>query len=449
MMAEEELATSCPKCGQSEEKLIQYGAAFGAFCPGCKKVVIGTKKVHPDFLEYREPKHPKPKKSEPKKEEKEEENELSRPPSRDRGMFERPLPPEDVLRDVLERYDVKEQAIKFLERRSRLKGGIHPTELQDMLQGFTKTFIGISDKQVIPYIAEEYALALEEEDYKRRETTRRGPQFGLGLRGDRDLRPRGYSGAGLGYRREEYQPEYERKPVWDPYQRRWMSSPPQDYSQQPYYPPPYQPRESEELKGMREELKQLRTEISEKKEQDKFERIEDRITTIKDEMRESIDEIKDLIRKDKEDEAGKEKPEALTENKIKDLIEGKEKDAYTRYLEESHKDLREDIRGMRTDFKESREDFKDTLKEQREEHDKKLEKAEAGRVGSTDADVKREGVKVIKELGEKFLAAAPVRRTIRDIRGGEPEQPPKREEATGGKSAADYADEEFVEEKEK
>lgn len=452
-MMTEELATSCPKCGQSEEKLIQYGAAFGAFCPGCKKVVIGTKKVHPDFLEYREPKHPKPKKRKPEEEEmkEEREEEVSRPPRSERGMFERPSPPEQVLRDVLESYDVKEPTIKFLERRSRLKGGIHPTELQDMLQGFTKTFIGIADKQVIPYIAEEYALALEEQDYKRRELSQRRPQFGLGMRGDRDLRPRDYGGPGLGYKRDEYQPEYERRSVWDSYQRRWVQPPPQDYSS-PYYQPPYQPR-GEELLTKEAVAEIVADAISKKAEEDKFDKLTDKVGDIETGLRDRIDdkfeEIKVLVEKDKEDEAGKDKPEAVTEEKIKEIIEGKGKDSYIKYLEESHKDTTAEIKAMRDEFKESRTDFKETLKDQRVEYDKKLEDARKGTVGSTDADVKREAIKVVKELGDSILTAAPIRRTIRDIRGGEPDQPPNREETTDGKSAADYADDEFVEDSDK
>ncbi|GAI24622.1 unnamed protein product, partial [marine sediment metagenome] len=134
--------------------------------------------------------------------------------------------------------------------------------------------------------------------------TRRKTQFGLGIRGDHDLRPRGYGAPGLGYKREEYQPEYEQRPVWDPYQHRWIQPPPQNYPPYPYQPS-YPPRDEKLL--TKEAVAEIVADaISKKAEEDKFDKLTDKVGGIETGLRDRIDdkfeEIKVLVEKDKEEE---------------------------------------------------------------------------------------------------------------------------------------------------
>lgn len=421
---------TCPKCGQEVEYFTSKPRSKWVRCPKCGASLL-RKEVPQEFIKVEEG------------EEEEEEGE-EKPEGEGEGAFEiyeKPKTPSEVLREVLEEYDINPKAIDYLVRKGELRGGWHPTDLGLKLEELSKKFTGIEDERIIPDIVEDYWLKLQEEEEKARRLGMRiiYPIRRGGERRDYGYRSYGSYGYGYGYGGYERPQRYEEYGVQRYYEER-----PKYYEERPTYGSKERVVGFEDLERLRRDvIEAVREMIEEKKEKEKFEKLEDRVMTIEKEFTalkeklpqlvgEAVDSLKDEImalRTTLETPKKGEEPKVVTRDDLQALEQRLQELIEQRRLKEELEKERERAERLEKIIAELKEKV-----------------SPPPVVGSTKEDVVRDLGKELIELGREALNKAPVTRIIKVV-AGKPEEAPRVEEVGEEGGVEKYVDKELVEEK--
>ena len=341
----------CPVCGEPVPYFLTKRRSTYAKCPKCGKS-FRRKEVPPESLKFIDELRPPAKPAAEEEREEEEEGGIS--------LFERPKPPHKVLEEVLREFGVNEKFIEIAVKRSRRIGGIHPTDLRNMLWAM-RSLSGVRDRETAAYIADEYALALQAEQ-------RKAQELGLNI-----SYPIGPSGRRDSYYISDYglSPSYSRPPTFTSV----STGAGYGYGQPRYSAPQAQPLTREEIammirqaleeKRTREELQELResqirlqqeTQMQLMKIQQEFQKqILQLAESFKDTMQTTIEKILESQKN------------VVTTDKLAEILEKREKDAYLRYLEKKSEDDRKMIEMLLKHYEKKFEEFKKLL-EEKERH---------------------------------------------------------------------------------
>jgi len=418
----------CPRCGNQIDKILRVEGRNQYICPICKATIKST--LIPEGIEVEI--LPRKKKKEVREEIEEEEEiyEEERP-----SVYERIKTPTEILVEVLRRYNVKEECIRLLKAKSEMReGGLHPLELEQRLNEFSKAFTGISDRRLIPDIVEDYMYMLQREQEKARQ------------RGIRYIMPpiqgRGYSG---GYSTSRYT-SFEHIPPSRPASPRYESD---YYYRQPPYGYRYEGETGEPvtresiMREVREMLLEFKREMEEK---DKFDRLMEMITK----QQEVIARLQEELRILRENPPQNIPPNIVTKEELMALLEKKDKDAYMKFLEHKLQETSREIERLLQSREKADEKWEQRLKElqdryekiikelqdryekDREKLEKKIEEArKEAEVRGYKSDEVRFRADVMKEtrgIIQDVLDRAPLRKTLQVTISPVKEQPPKRKE---------------------
>ena len=154
---EEEVGFPCPHCGTVQTEYWIVGKLRTVKCPTCKKLI--KQGIVPEQYIV----HVGTKAEERKKYAKKLRGELE---EEEEGVFVRPRRPEEILEGILLDFNLNQEFIDLMVRRSKNLGGIHPTDLRNYLKTLKS---GIKAPQEADFIADEYMLALQKEERKAQE----------------------------------------------------------------------------------------------------------------------------------------------------------------------------------------------------------------------------------------------------------------------------------------
>jgi len=247
-------------------------------------------------------------------EEEEEERGRRREEREEEGLFHRAREPDEVLEEVLSEHHLNDEFIDYAVRRSKREGGVHPMELQAMIEDMKS---GVKTPKEIPYIIEDYYSALQAEQEKARE---HGLRISYPLR--RGERTR-IGGVGLEREREDLGLGRREWRGYDRYREAYGAEGPAPLT--------------------RDDVVDLMEKVLDRKER------EDRLTSIEKQMiqqradtEKSIDvkfgELKDLLAAQ---QAKKVEPEGLSRQELLEALDKRDKDAQLRYLETKSRDDKE------------------------------------------------------------------------------------------------------------
>jgi len=153
----EEMGFPCPHCGTVQTEYWIVGKLRTVKCPTCKKLI--KQGIVPEQYII----HVGTKAEEKKKYAKKLRGELE---EEEEGVFVRPRKPEEILEGILLDFNLNQEFIDLMVRRSKNLGGIHPTDLRNYLKTLKS---GIKTPQEADFIADEYMLALQREERKAQE----------------------------------------------------------------------------------------------------------------------------------------------------------------------------------------------------------------------------------------------------------------------------------------
>lgn len=341
-------------------------------------------------------------------------------------MYEEVPSPEEVLQQVLEKYDIEPDCIKHLVAKSKMRGegGLHPLELHQRLEDLSSGFTGIKDKRLIPDIVEDYYYALEQ---AREKAAEKGMRFVM------PMRP---APAGLERRRYVYHWPEEREYEYGYEERRYRR--PYGYEEPPYYyrgrplyeyPPEERPLTKADVTEIVEKA------LSAKAEKDKLDQILDKLGEVSTE----VSKLKDRVALLEEGGKGERKPRGRGEG---------EKTESERYFEKRLEDLKEDIKERDKKIEDLTKKYEGVREELHKERYGKLEERikhleeEGGPSQFKEVELGKLGLKAAKQLGDRIERGAKIIAGVR-----EKERRKEREETEESKASIEELPEEYVSEK--
>lgn len=319
-------------------------------------------------------------------------------------IFEEPIPPTELLIEVLRKFGIREECIDFIADESRASGGLHPIVLHQMLDEFSQKFTGIDDKKIIPYIVKRYDARLAEEQNKAREMK-------------------------VHYIYPSRPASYERRTTLDyGYRTREYEAPERTYGYGYSYgygyrePPPDKPLTATDVRAIFEDMLQRKAK-------------EDELTKLREELYELKSKISEIAEEAAEKAASrvatKTPEDVVTTKTLADILEKKEKESEIRYLEkklETEKEIREKMSKLETEL---REKERQALLEKIAGLEKKIEEK------STPVKISTEGYKEdsVRLIADTLQAAGlqdrrplqEIRKVIVEVARPSEEPPPKRE----------------------
>lgn len=341
-----------------------------------------------------------------------------RVPEKEEGLFERVKTPHQILEEVLStpEFGLNEDFIRAAVRRSERLGGLHPTDLSNMI---TTLRSGTKNKAEAEYIVEDYYYALMQEQ---RKAEQRGVRmtYPLGLRDEGE------------YRRGYLAPTYERGPP-EPYDRGGQM--------------PYEYRRAFGGGMSPQDVMQMVDRAMERREkEDRLRDMERSLDATKTELNEKIstkfDEVKKLI---EEKPSGPVMPPGVvTKEDLSRMFEKKEDSELIRAQKER-------LEMERESRKTEREAANKRAEEQAKQFEKLAQRLEERPVArSTEGYTKDE----TRLLADTIQTLAPGRFPLRELTRGfqmilkplpsEEAQPPLREKVGGGKGVLGFLPEEML-----
>jgi len=411
----------CPRCGNQIDKILRVEGRNQYICPICKATIKST--LIPEGIEVEI--LPRKKKKEVREEIEEEEEiyEEERP-----SVYERIKTPTEILVEVLRRYNVKEECIRLLKAKSEMReGGLHPLELEQRLNEFSKAFTGISDRRLIPDIVEDYMYMLQREQEKARQ---RGIRYVVP-----PMHGRGFTPS----TRYVYEPSPTHTPRTPRYEMDYYGTRRGMYTY--------------EMEGGRGEvltrddvLKMLMEWDRQREERTKMDRLMEMIAK----QQETIIKLQEELRHLRENPPQVVPPDVVTKTELKALLTEQQKDAYQKYLERKLEETTREIDRLLASKEKADERWEKRLKElqdryeklfkeiqdryekEREKLEKKIEEArKETEVRGYKSDEVRFRADVMKEtrgIIQDVLDRAPLRKTLQVTISPVREQPPKRKE---------------------
>ena len=309
---------------------------------------------------------------------------------KEEGLFERPKTPHEVLEEILKEFGVNELFIRHAVRRSERIGGIHPTDLVNMLINLRS---GVKSRAEAEYIAEEYYHALMNEQRKAER---------MGVRVSYPIEFRREAGFGpampLGFEERGIQPPSIR-PRYTYGRQTWSQPQAQPmYGVQPQYGQPLTEQRVIELvdKIMRR-----------REEERRIDQLERELTNLRAEIDRKLTELVADIR---EALSSRETPPDMVTKKDLELMQ---KETQLRYLEDRLKLERELSEAERNRIKNEIERLREEVNRLRT-------------IEGWKSDAYRFAHAIVRDTTEYLREAQPLKTALKVAVGGVEERPPRR-----------------------
>lgn len=163
----------CPRCGKNQSSYPVIGGARSPMCKACNTLISASK--IPSYLitkEEAKPRERKRSKSPPPSSDEETENETGgedeeppmprEPRTQTAKIFDTPPGPTQVLRQVLEEFELDENFIRLMVQRSERQGQLNPYDLRFYIKTLNSGIPKESKEEMSAYIADEFSYALQQ-----------------------------------------------------------------------------------------------------------------------------------------------------------------------------------------------------------------------------------------------------------------------------------------------